>query len=184
MLFCRFSSTPPSRPVSLRWWRVYRRMLSRSSAAIRHLVWCVAFLGFLLLPIVSSTAPKWRVLPGWLGAGGATASVEEIGMWSAQQRASSNPSGAAPRDLAHQLVAAPAALETDSTSSIAVGSPEQPVTKRWFRDLLRPSRLVLVVWSFGFGLLLLRTLCSRFILQSRVALGRCRRRWAHRRRNQ
>lgn len=140
-------------------------MLSRSSAAVRHLVWGVAFLAFLLLPIVSNTVPKWRVLPRWLGTGDVTSRGEGFGMRSAHPQGSSNQPNAGPRDLSQQLVAAPAKLEIVSTKSIAASSAEQPVTTSRIRDLLPPSRVVFAVWSIGLGLLLLRTGCSRFILR-------------------
>ena len=35
-------------------------LLHRASAAVRHRVWCLAFSGLLLLPVLSSLLPGWR----------------------------------------------------------------------------------------------------------------------------
>ena len=140
------------------------RLLCNSSAAMRHLVWSVAFLAFLLLPILSITAPKWQVLPGWLGTGSFRAGVEEIPGRSAHRLSSSNQPDAGPGDLSEQRKPASATLETDSTKPIAASSPELAATTAWSWNSLPPSRLVFVLWSTGFGLLLLRIGCSRCIL--------------------
>src|SRR6185437_5033346 len=36
-------------------------LLRRSSAALRHRVWCLAFAALLLLPALSAALPKWRL---------------------------------------------------------------------------------------------------------------------------
>ena len=36
-------------------------LLCRTSAAVRHRVWCLTFAGLLLLPVLSSLLPGWRV---------------------------------------------------------------------------------------------------------------------------
>jgi beta-lactamase regulating signal transducer with metallopeptidase domain len=132
-------------------------MLQRSSATMRYLVWGVAFLGFLLLPVLSSTVPKWRVLPGWLGAGQRDSRSEGFAMRPAPRPVSADKPDERPQDTSRQ----PETLESDSTRP----SPERPVMTGRSRDLLPSSRLVLVVWSIGLGLLLSRIVCSQFILR-------------------
>jgi beta-lactamase regulating signal transducer with metallopeptidase domain len=43
---------------------VATRAMRRAAAATRHLVWTLAVVGALLLPVASSVIPAWRVLPG------------------------------------------------------------------------------------------------------------------------
>src|SRR5438445_11332391 len=42
-------------------------ILRRDSAATRHLVWLLAIVAMLVLPVLSAMLPQWRVLPGWAG---------------------------------------------------------------------------------------------------------------------
>src|SRR5690242_11246624 len=40
-------------------------LLRRDSAATRHLVWMLAIVAILFVPVLSATLPAWRVLPAW-----------------------------------------------------------------------------------------------------------------------
>ena len=40
-------------------------LLRRDSAATRHLVWLLAILGLLVVPLLSAFLPQWRILPDW-----------------------------------------------------------------------------------------------------------------------
>ena len=42
-------------------------LLRRDSAATRHLVWMLAIVAMLFVPLLSATLPSWRVLPDWVG---------------------------------------------------------------------------------------------------------------------
>ena len=42
-------------------------MLTRDSAATRHLVWLLAMIALLAAPFLSALLPQWRVLPEWAG---------------------------------------------------------------------------------------------------------------------
>src|SRR5437016_13279816 len=42
-------------------------ILRRDSAATRHLVWLLAIVAMLVLPVLSAMLPQWRVLPAWAG---------------------------------------------------------------------------------------------------------------------
>src|SRR5260370_32838629 len=40
-------------------------ILRRDSAATRHLVWLLAMVAMLVVPVLSAMLPQWRVLPQW-----------------------------------------------------------------------------------------------------------------------
>ena len=40
-------------------------ILRRDSAATRHLVWLLAMVALLVVPVLSVLLPQWRVLPEW-----------------------------------------------------------------------------------------------------------------------
>ena len=51
-------------------------MLRRDSAATRHLVWLLAMVAMLVVPVLSAMLPQWRVLPAWAGVSPKPAVVE------------------------------------------------------------------------------------------------------------
>ena len=51
-------------------------ILRRDSAATRHLVWLLAIVAMLVVPVLSAMLPRWRVLPDWAGNSTGTAVAE------------------------------------------------------------------------------------------------------------
>ncbi len=41
-------------------------VMRRASATTRHLVWMFAFVGLLILPVLSASLPGWQILPKWV----------------------------------------------------------------------------------------------------------------------
>src|SRR4051794_37717239 len=51
-------------------------ILRRDSAATRHLVWTLAIVALLFVPVLSALLPQWRVLPEWASIAPGPAVVE------------------------------------------------------------------------------------------------------------
>src|SRR5882672_7493066 len=51
-------------------------ILRRDSAATRHLVWLLAMVALLAVPVLSALLPQWRVLPEWASLPPATVVVD------------------------------------------------------------------------------------------------------------
>lgn len=94
-------------------------LLRRDSAATRHLVWLVAVIAVLVVPVFSNALPHWRILPAWA----------EL---SSEPRALvSNKTPAPQQHVAqHQLPAhAPIVVESPPDSAISNSQPAQSATE-------------------------------------------------------
>jgi len=128
-------------------------LLHRASAANRHLAWAVGIVGVLILPILSTILPPWRILPAWMN-------LPE------QDRE--------PRDEASQgtlgrVVQAPLALSVNPGSGgqavpSSKGSEQQAVGNALSEPLAGSHEAILFsnwaisIWLCGAGILLLRLL--------------------------
>src|SRR3954468_18773512 len=52
-------------------------LLRRDSAATRHLVWLLAIVALLVVPVLSALLPGWRVLPEWAAVSARPVVVEK-----------------------------------------------------------------------------------------------------------
>src|SRR3954471_18196120 len=52
-------------------------ILRRDSAATRHLVWLLAIVALLVVPVLSALLPGWRVLPEWAAVSARPVVVEK-----------------------------------------------------------------------------------------------------------
>lgn len=134
-------------------------MRGRTSAAARHLVWTLAFVGVLTLPMLSIAVPSWelRVLPA------ASQPVE---------RPSLATDGFAPAQETPALgspIAAASASTLTTTSSNAVSATPTPTTPR--REIPWTT-LALGVYAAGVGLALLHLLAGRWSLRRLVRQSR------------
>ena len=139
-------------------------LLWRASAAARHMVWLVAVVVLLLVPLLSALLPGWRVLPQWAVAPNVKVTVpagalenrpyEAHGAHAFEHPTSPEPDvlSTSPPDLPPLLETAPAPLELAQAISTA------PVSGSW-RTVL-PG-----FWLVGCGLLLLRLLGAHWMLR-------------------
>ena len=153
-------------------------ILRRDSAATRHLVWLLAIVAMLAVPVLSAMLPQWRVLPEWASFSPATPVV-----------VTTPPSIARPAVGAVEVAQNVKSDEFDSPSATAY----QPATA------LPDSRLVVVtpeiirkpaawnsnwfntlpfVWAIGFCVLIARLLAARLMLWNSERRGTVIRRGA------
>ncbi|MEX2286164.1 MAG: M56 family metallopeptidase [Planctomycetaceae bacterium] len=139
-------------------------ILRRDSAATRHLVWLLAIVAMLVVPVLSAMLPQWRVLPEWASIPPAAAVV-----------ATSPPSIARPADGAFELPqnAEPVEIERPSATAYqpaaelpdsrpVLMTPEAiPASAVWSWNWLNALPLV---WAIGFCVLILRLMAARWML--------------------
>lgn len=143
--------------------------LGRASAATRHLVWLVAVVALLVLPLLSWTLPQWRVLPAW-----AEASVgEPVQADSTFVRVSPTvePAWAPPMPRPVPVTTPEAAGPAFEPAPIAASdprpTPESPPLLSLWRDWLAAT------WVVGVVLLALRLIAAHLAL--RWSTRACRR---------
>ena len=144
-------------------------ILRRDSAATRHLVWMMAIVALLIVPLLSATLPQWRVLPNWMSSPkSSVAAIESV-------------SPPALFKSAGEVIELPqratsvAAMEVDQAVSPGV----QPVTAEPASLLttMNPKQIppsivkdwswinaIPLVWAIGFLILMLRLSAARWML--------------------
>ncbi len=152
-------------------------ILRRDSAATRHLVWLLAIVAMLVVPLLSAMLPQWRVLPAWMSHSPKSA-VVDVG----------SPAIVRPADVAVEVpqVSAPVEVERSSAtvdqrtvalpdSRPALATPEDaPAPAVWSWNWIKALPLV---WVIGFSVLILRLSAARWMLwnSERRATVICRR---------
>jgi beta-lactamase regulating signal transducer with metallopeptidase domain len=147
-------------------------ILRRDSAATRHLVWLLAIVAVLVVPLLSALLPQWRVLPKWAGDSPQPV-VAEIGPLKTAIPVTGT--GELPQ------MAEPVAVEQSSSNGYqpvvdfpdsrpARATPEivpesEVETWNWLNALP-------LVWAIGFSVLILRLLAARWMLWNTERQGR------------
>lgn len=171
-------------------------LLRRDSAATRHLVWLVAIVAVLVVPMCSALLPQWRVLPEWAVI--SPESVEQVSLPAADKEASTTPESDKGIQGESSLVAADSnafpVISTDQSASAPSGVAEaatfpknEPVVAGGMPHLAQSDNPVDVaavgpssfrwqaalslVWLCGIGVLTLRLLAARLMLWSSERRG-------------
>src|SRR5258708_2110469 len=139
-------------------------ILRRDSAATRHLVWLLAIVAILVVPVLSAMLPQWRVLPEWAGISVEPVAVEPSPPSIARPagHAVESPPIAVPVEVeppsafAHQPVAALPDARPASVTPEAI-----PTAAVWSWNWLNALPLV---WAIGFSVLILRLMAARWML--------------------
>jgi beta-lactamase regulating signal transducer with metallopeptidase domain/Leucine-rich repeat (LRR) protein len=149
--------------------------MRRCSAAARHLVWCLAIAGLLLLPLLCWALPGWHVLPHWMAA--QRPRIETIQTSAPQPQAQlravevpppMRPFRAAERESVIRLLATdnPMSRERSGTTGPTaapgdtapiVVAPTAPRTTSPGRTSFSIGKLASLVWILGASLALLPT---------------------------
>jgi beta-lactamase regulating signal transducer with metallopeptidase domain len=148
---------------------VVAAVLRRDSAATRHLVWLLAIVAMLALPLLSALLPEWRVLPQWAGV------APELAVAEASPRPIVGPAhpvdtvGPLPRNADGVRPEPPRVAEQPPVAELPDARPA-PVMPESAPDT--PARnwtwigVLPFVWTMGSVLLILRLVAARWLLRS------------------
>jgi beta-lactamase regulating signal transducer with metallopeptidase domain len=146
-------------------------ILRRDSAATRHLVWLLAIVALLVVPVLSAMLPRWRVLPEWtnITTASVAADLQPTTFDDRVKRDAELPRRAQPVEDTQvartipPVVTQPTVSRPETvTSEIAPNSAAASWT--W-------TNVLPIVWSIGFGVLILRLLAARWMLRNAERRG-------------
>ena len=150
--------------------------LFKSSAATRHLVWMVAVVALLFIPLLSVALPQWRILPVWVGGTSLASRPMVPGVVTPDPGMAGEDSAAAPDTFpvaGETAVTDTGLLEYSEDVPLAgqpvpiVKSPPVVATPFKFEADVKPPPLpwIAFLWMAGFILLSLRLLIAQLLLR-------------------
>ncbi|CAN5473781.1 hypothetical protein BH23VER1_BH23VER1_23360 [soil metagenome] len=126
--------------------------LFRASASARHLVWLVAMVALLVVPLLSVSLPQWRALPRWESP--VATALPAATHPSPAPRSPGVPPETAPRGSALAPEAIPRGSGVSPEALLLASRPESPEAWPWLS----------LVWTAGFAIGLLRLLVAHATL--------------------
>ncbi|HEV3006265.1 MAG TPA: M56 family metallopeptidase, partial [Pirellulales bacterium] len=142
-------------------------VLRRDSAATRHLVWMLAIVAMLVVPVLSAMLPQWRVLPQWarISLKPAVADSSPPSIAGPAERVGELPQMARPDEVERPSATAyqPAAYDPAANRPAAGPADSRPA---WIGELAgwNWTLTLPLAWAIGFFVLILRLLAARWIL--------------------
>lgn len=134
-------------------------LLRRDSAATRHLVWLVAMVAMLVMPILSVILPQWRVLPQWTAVAQIPPSLPS-GDQAVYDPPQKKIEPAQPAPARQMPVAQIKEARRPATPALAISSTPLPQKTQW-----NWTGALLLAWGIGFGMLMLRLLAAGWMLR-------------------
>ena len=138
-------------------------ILRRDSAATRNLVWLLAIVAMLVVPVLSALLPQWRILPEW-----ARLSSEPVVVATGRPPINASPAddvelprNAQPMEVERPSIAPrPAAELPDLRPALAIPAAI-PVLAVWSWNWID---VLPIMWALGFSVLTLRLMTARWML--------------------
>ena len=151
-------------------------ILRRDSAATRHLVWSLAIVAMLVVPLLSAMLPQWRVLPAWMSSPRPdVVAVSPPSIAKSTGGVIESPRMAEPVDVEPPIATVDKRVAALPDTRPALVTPEAvpaPTVRSWNWINALP-----LVWVVGFAVLMLRLSAARWMLwnSERLATVVCRR---------
>ena len=139
-------------------------LLRRDSAATRHLVWLLAIVAMLVVPVLSAMLPQWRVLPAWASHSPrpAVVDVSPPAIAAPESGVIESPRMTEPVEVERPIAIVDqrvAALPDSPPLLVTPDAVPAPAVRSW--NWLHALPLV---WVIGFAVLLLRLSSARWML--------------------
>ncbi len=137
--------------------------LRRDSAATRHLVWLLAIVAMLMVPVLSAILPQWRVLPAWMSSSRPdVVAVSPPSIAKSTGGVIESPRMAEPVEVEPPIVTVDqqvAALPDTRPALVMPDAVPAPAVRSWNWINALP-----LVWVIGFAVLMLRLSAARWML--------------------
>ncbi len=130
----------------------------------RHLIWFLSLASVLLMPVLCTVLPEWRLLPNW-----ATTAPRSFQQVSAEIGRADAPARFAPGSVdsgpSQILKTSDFTVESQKTATLSPSTIAPPVSsKPSLSPILSFGRVMIALWAMGLGLLLFRIVLAHISL--------------------